>query len=95
MKLQDLDAFFLLLRGDAPVITIDIAQGVFFRCPACTDGHGIIAWFRDRGVPDEELPGPGRWAPVGTGIDDLTLMPSINVKGCWHGFVKDGEITNA
>lgn len=38
-----------------------------------------------------------RWRASGTGFDDLTLDPSIWVdkpKG-WHGFVKNGEITNA
>lgn len=81
------------------------AQGVIFLCPRCYEKnggevgtHSVICWFRDRGVPDDMDPRPGRWTPSGTGIDDLTFVPppsAVSVKligGCgWHGFVKDGE----
>lgn len=66
------------------------AQGVRFTCPKCGD-HQVLVWFRDRDVPAQEEPTP-RWAVSGTGISDLTLAPSINVRGCWHGFVREGEI---
>lgn len=81
-------------------LTISIAQGILFDCPLC-GRHSILAWFRDRGVADDESPGPGRWTPTGTDFHDLTLTPSINLdvkpdSACkWHGWVTNGEVTNA
>jgi hypothetical protein len=78
-------------------LTIDTAQGILFQSP--TDRFGILCWFRDRGVPDDAVPGPGRWKVTGTGFDDLTLWPSVDVSaggkhpGRWHGWVRDGEVT--
>ena len=77
------------------------AQGVIFLCPKCGE-HYVLLWFKDRGVPDELKPGPGRWTPIGSGIADLSLSPSVDLSknedgspatgGCkWHGWVKDGE----
>lgn len=77
------------------------AQGVCFLCPACfranggAEGtHAVFVWFRDRGVPEDEVPVP-RWEVTGTGYADLTLSPSIHItRGCgWHGFVRGGAIT--
>lgn len=85
------------------VPTLAEAQGVMFLCPMCyarnggaVGTHTIICWFADRGVPDSQTPGPGRWEPAGTGIDDLTFVgpaaASVGLMGgCqWHGFVHDG-----
>jgi len=90
----------------AHVESINDAQGVIFLCPACYKKHGgpegthsILCWSRSRGVPDDFSPKPGRWTLHGAGIDDLTLLgdpvgsaASVDA-GCWHGFVKNGEIT--
>lgn len=84
------------------------AQGVMFLCPKCfeTNGgkvgtHSVICWSRSRGVPDNVRPGPGRWALVGTSIDDLTLnadppgtarsVQLVESVCGWHGFVTNGE----
>lgn len=98
MKLRDLDAEFYRYQpeGDAiflpKVETLAEADGVCFVCPKCQT-HSVIAWFVGK-VPDSAEPGPGRWSPSGTGIDDLVLTPSINLDvhpnegGCtWHGWV--------
>ena len=77
------------------------AQGVMFLCPVCFQRNGgavgtehVLLWFRDRGVPDAETPGPGRWLATGTGFEDLTLAPSVNVDHeHWHGFITNGEVT--
>lgn len=77
------------------------AQGIRFICPKCfhTTHHGVICWFEGK-VGDDVQPGPGRWTPSGTGIDDLTFVPGEKIKavsvqltgGCsWHGFVRDGK----
>ncbi len=81
------------------------AQGVMFHCPGCWAANGgsygthlVLAWFRSPprlpAVPPERSPGPGRWDVSGTGAADLTLSPSVDV-GCWHGYIRNGEATNA
>jgi hypothetical protein len=94
------------------VATLAEADGVEFLCPLCfaknkgkVGTHVVICWFVGK-VPDDADPGPGRWTPEGTGIDDLTLSPSVNLdihtpeyykehpKACrWHGWVKNGDAT--
>jgi hypothetical protein len=90
------------------VETLAEADGVMFLCPLCfknsgkNDGvgvHSVICWFEDK-VPDHVRPGPGRWKPQGTGLDDLTFVPGkqscsvLLLSGCaWHGFVKNGDAT--
>lgn len=94
-----------------PVKRIEDAQGVIFICPKCfaANGgargtHSIICWSRSRGVPDDIGPKPSRWKLDGTGIADLTLNAdppstarSVQLNdGCnWHGFVTNGETTDA
>lgn len=91
-------------RGDGetlPELTIANAQGILFLCPVCFKKNGgpvgtesVLCWFRDRGVPDNAEPGPGRWIASGTGFNDLTLSPSVNVDHeHWHGWIKNGEVT--
>ena len=80
------------------------ADGVWFLCPKCcadnggrAGTHAAICWFVGR-VPDEVQPKPGRWTPQGTGLSDLTFVPSAGrtqsvqlTGGCgWHGFVVNG-----
>jgi hypothetical protein len=82
-------------------MAIEQAQGIMFLCPQCYDTnnglvgtHRVLCWFKDRGVPDEATPGPGRWTVTGVGIDDLSLTPSVHLSGpgCgWHGYVKSGS----
>lgn len=107
-KLSELDAVFVG-KYDAAAdsfhegLPFTEAQGVMFLCPLC-EGHQVLCWFKDRGVPDKAEPGPGRWTPTGTCIGDLTLSPSVNLdtksaeyysqypNSCrWHGWVKNGE----
>lgn len=103
MRLQKLEARFLRCSPtDAAVShvvdTLAEANGIFFLCPKCYEAHGgpvgthgVRVWFKDRGVPDEAVPQP-RWMVSGTGMDDLTLTPSVALNGgCgWHGFVTNG-----
>lgn len=79
------------------------AQGLLFICPVPSCSHSIIVWFANAGVPAEAHPAY-RWAASGSGLDDLTLTPSINLDipwvdergvthpaSCrWHGFVTKG-----
>jgi hypothetical protein len=107
MKLAELEPQFTRIASPGhyeDVATLAEAQGVMFLCPKCfaknggnVGTHSIMVWFRDRGVPADEVPGPGRWIATGTGYEDLTTSPSINLEnpdhvGCeWHGFVTNGE----
>lgn len=86
------------------------AQGILFLCPKCfvanggrVGTHSVVCWSRSRGVPDDATPGPGRWTLEGTGFHDLTLNGDggsrsvlLTGGGCaWHGFVTNGEVTDA
>lgn len=79
-------------------------QGIWFTCPChyAANGmsdigvHKILCWFRDRGVPDDLSPGPGRWTPVGNTIDDLSFdygQPAHpkSVQADCHFFIKNGH----
>lgn len=105
IQLTELQAHFerIIVPGKSykRVTDIDNAQGIMFMCPKCfiknsgpVGTHYIVCWFKGCGVSDDEHPKPGRWAFAGTGLDDLTLVPSINLPGddgCqWHGFIRDG-----
>lgn len=84
------------------VPTLAEADGVMFLCPVhftknggATGTHSVICWFQGRGIPPELKPGPGRWeAGCGIGLDDLTLVPSVDLgDGDWHGHIKGGVVT--
>jgi hypothetical protein len=91
-----------------PVVeTLAEADGVMFLCPKCyaenggpVGTHSVICWFAGR-VPDGVDPKPGRWTPTGTGLHDLTFVPSAGrscsvllLGGCgWHGFVANGDVS--
>jgi hypothetical protein len=79
-------------------------QGLWFVCPCCyaknnysdIGVHHILCWFRDRGVPAIMTPGPGRWTPSGTGIDDITFVigspPMLySVQADCHFYIKNGQ----
>lgn len=83
------------------------ADGVWFLCPKCyaanggaAGTHAVLCWFVGK-VPDDVKPLPGRWTPSGTGLSDLTFVPSegrsqsvLLTAGCeWHGFVSNGDAT--
>ena len=85
------------------VYSLADADGVRFLCPRCfadnkgpVGTHSVICWFTDK-VPSDLDPGPGRWNPSGTGLEDLTFIgpgaTSVALHdGCrWHGFVSKGE----
>jgi hypothetical protein len=89
------------------VDTLAEADGVWFLCPKCyaekggaVGTHTVICWFVGK-VPDDIDPKPGRWTPTGTGLSDLTFVPSegrtqsvLLTGGCgWHGFVVNGDAT--
>ncbi len=87
-------------EGFRDVDTFDDAQGVFFLCPKCyaanggsVGTHAVICWSPK--APATIPPGPARWTMTGTGLDDLSLSPSVQLtSGCmWHGFVTDGKAT--
>jgi hypothetical protein len=65
--------------------------------------HGVIVSFANpRGCPAaveggsrSRDGGPSRWTMSGSGLNDLTLSPSIAVgtPECWHGWIQNGEIS--
>lgn len=88
------------------VSTLAEANGLWFLCPKCfvdkkgeVGTHHVLCWFV--GVDMNIGPKPGRWTPQGTGLDDLTFVPSPGrsqsvalLAGCmWHGFLVNGDAT--
>lgn len=113
MKLTDLEPRWMQFERDPNgrqihryVQDLKEAHGIMFLCPKCYAANGgpvgthmVICWFEGR-VPDDAVPGPGRWTPSGAGFDDLTFIPGETRKavsvaltgGCaWHGFIANGE----
>jgi len=89
----------IMLEREIHVVTLGEAQGIRFQCPRCfsTSGHYVGVSFEGRGVPDHlgsqgRNGKPSRWTVSGTGIEDLSLSPSIDIsESCgWHGFVTNG-----
>lgn len=84
------------------VATLTEAQGIRLMCPVCRD-HGLAVAFAGRGVLEhhgshDRNGKPSRWQVSGTGFDDLTLHPSVDLTGpvrpnCWHGWIKSGAVT--
>jgi len=61
---------------------------LYMDCPHCCSGHLIQ-------IKIALVPEPGSthvWTWNGeTDLERITLTPSIDVSGHWHGFVTDGE----
>jgi hypothetical protein len=54
-----------------------------FQCPSGR-GHSIL-------IP---VSGPkAHWQISGEDFNTLTITPSINEEGCWHGFITNGNVT--
>ena len=102
-SLVELEAEFAVNVADGRIGRSDSlsdADGVMFLCPKCFSAnngavgtHRVVCWFRGR-VANDVKPGPGRWAPSGSNMSDLSLSPSVQLTGggCdWHGFVTNGS----
>lgn len=92
MKLVDLDPEWWTITDGRT------GMGITFLCPHCNTQY-LGVWFAnptDGGTPapPDCFPIP-RWNRVGDTFETLTLHPSINVENHWHGFIINGEITNA
>lgn len=88
-------------------IPIEQAQGLWFLCPKCfvansgpVGTHACEVSFAGRGVLDHQGSHnkegkPVRWNMSGTGLNDLTLTPSILLEGgcAWHGYITNGEVS--
>ena len=64
--------------------------GFTFRCPHCTDPISRL------GVKVAECahqPGEPIWGMQGDDFAALTITPSVNAHGHWHGFITAGQIT--
>lgn len=104
MRLTELEPQFIKRTDDTRFREVDSiaeADGVMFVCPACLrkNGnrrpgvHSIICW--DPSVPQTTDPVPGRWNLIGNGYEDLTLQAGSSsiLTDCWHGFIRNGEVT--
>jgi len=109
MRLRELEPEWLRFEGTPNHYRYDVdraeANGIMFLCPLCfaknggpVGTHRVLCW--DPSVPQTMSPTPGRWNLVGESFDDLSLVAgssSVKLeKGCqWHGYITNGEVTNA
>lgn len=94
MKLADLRPRLIRAPNDT-VQTPAEASHIMFDCPKCRVPHAI---------PLRPAVSNG-WDATGSSVADLTLSPSIQMRGhggcegpvdCdWHGWIRNGEVTNA
>jgi len=109
IKLSDLEPELITYAENgslSEVASLAEAQGILYLCPLCyaknggaIGTHRVNTTFDARGVPDHlgshsEEGAPTRWVIAsGSGFHDLTLTPSIWLKGSvcgWHGFITFG-----
>lgn len=88
------------------VKTLAEAHGLFFLCPRCFQAnggpvgtHGVLVTFEGRGAPagsgSRNSKGDIRWRVSGSCFEDLTVEPSILIKGGGcdaHFFIRNGVI---
>lgn len=92
VKLTELDAEITSVSGRPQE-----NDCLLFICPTCRDGHGIMVSF----IGPSLYPSGAMWEKSGSGLEDLTISPSINCdypledgsRPCrFHGFVRDGWV---
>lgn len=71
--------------------------GVIFDCPCQSDScawGGKIAITFANPLRGEPAPGPDErmWQRTGDAFETLTLSPSINAVGHWHGWLRNGVL---
>src|SRR6266568_831383 len=71
--------------------------GVTFDCPHCTGDkkERLFVPFKNPLDGASAMEKVTTWQREGESFDTLTLNPSINYVGHWHGFIRNGEIQNA
>lgn len=92
MRLADLNPRWLRCED------VRHGQAVLFDCP-CGCGCELIVPFANpldggAAAPPQWMSGP-RWQRTGETFETLTLNPSVNYVGHWHGWISAGEVTNA
>lgn len=72
-------------------------MGVRFRCPHCETN--LVIWFSnplDKGQPPDRIRHRAPlWKRTGDTFETLSLVPSINAIGHWHGMVSNGDLITA
>jgi Family of unknown function (DUF6527) len=99
------EAHFVIERFGRHHPTFQGAHGIWLYCP-CGYGkpdkhaHGLLVPFKGApehnfGVVSRDRQTKPKWAATGSGMHDLTLMPSVDVgePSCWHGFITKGIVT--
>lgn len=85
------DASFKLEPGDWEVTT-DTPTGQRYFWFGCPGKCKTISALPIRPVMDANIKHDS-WHLTGDDIDKPTLTPSVHHVGCWHGWIRDGEIS--
>lgn len=95
MKLENLNPKWVT---DAWGHHSDAKFGITFKCPHCSKRLGVM--FKNPigetnqdalwAIPIASL----KWDRKGETFESLSLSPSIDVKGHWHGYIRNGQVEN-
>lgn len=88
MRLVDLAPFFCAEDGRE-------GMGLAFRCPHCEDFLYVPFKNPLSGGAGKPNPNGCMWEREGDTFETLTLSPSVDSKEHWHGWIRNGEVTNA
>lgn len=99
MKLLDLNPKWITPNYMSDMYPLYI--GVKFDCPHCgkklvVGFHPAINKIENQFLNDFPKLQSMDWTRVsGDDFDNITLSPSVDFKGHWHGHITNGELTNA
>jgi hypothetical protein len=69
----------------------EVIEGVRINCPNCRTPHA--AWFKNPiGASESSMTGRPLWDRTGDTLESLTLHPSFQAFGCYHSWIKNGEL---
>lgn len=98
MRFAELDPHWFVLESGGQ------RCGLTFDCPHCKTTRLAVAFHRSgfEAIDDEYIRAHSQetqhiWTESGADFESLTLSPSVDASaaGHWHGFVTNGEVTNA
>jgi Family of unknown function (DUF6527) len=98
MKLVELEPRYVALETGGPCV------GLSFDCPHCKVVRlAVLFHHAGREVMDDAYilahsPGTNHiWSESGEDFTNITLSPSVDASesGHWHGFITNGEVSNA
>lgn len=89
MRLTELEPRWYSMHGRSGRV------GMLFLCPHCRVVEIPVAFENPMDGAEPDGSAKCRWQRTGDTFETITLSPSVDASGfgCWHGWIKDGEVT--